>query len=450
MVDEQISFSSIKSQNQLYSTALKLSSTNPKELEKLFSKFLKKSYDLRFWNLYIDYVTKVSTKKVNKIDVFSFVINHFEHSYFSFVFITNYISEIPIDNYDEIRACYTKAFQYPFHRISVLWSEYEKWEFSVGRTLAKTNIEKLVNTYNNSLALYQRLSPYIETNQFFKILDIEMENPLKLQKKTFDARLNFIFNYYIDRNPETDPLLFLYSFYYKDCIKDLNTNSTFLSIWYSFHYEVDLFKTTDVKNKELIQVNYLNWVLKFKGIEAFRTKFVEMKNLSVYAIIYAAQIEYYQGKKEKAYQIMIEGLDNFSSNLLNEEFLKLFRNDDDNIRPLFKKLRKTEKMYDLMIQYEFHHGDMKEFNNLVLSKQIKFNEILPPVKEIVPKINNGCEGIYETVFNSFGFLDLKLEVVDVIGEFISKIPTLSYNENIFINIDSRIIIDLLSSISNIE
>jgi cleavage stimulation factor subunit 3 len=439
-----------KNQNYLYSYALKLYNTDGKELEKLFGKFLKKSYDLRFWNLYIDYVTKVSTKKVNINDVYAFVINHFEHSYFSFVFIKSFISELSNSENSEdlIRKVYHKAFGCPMHNLGILWSDYEKWEIGVNRANARSNIEKIQPTYFQTASVYQRLLPFIDSNLFFKILDIELENPLKFPKKTFDARLSFIFNYYMSLFPENEALIFLQSFYLKDKVPE-QPLSPFLSYWFSFYFKENLFNFEDRKNKQLTIVNFLNWTVKNEGIEAFRRCFLEIEDKGVYAYIYAALVEYYQGcNKKEAYQLFIEALEkDGNSPIVNEQFFLLFLKigDEDNIRLLFKKLKKTEKMWDLMIEYEFMHGDMEAYRELLVNKQEEFKEILPPDKITKKQITSkGTEFIYETVLENLGFLDLKIENSDILADFIAQLPVLSYNENILSNFDNSLIIDILN------
>lgn len=443
-----------KNQNYLYLYALKLFNTDVKELEKLFGKYLKRSYDLRFWNLYIEYVTKVSSKKVNVNDVYNFVINHFEYSYFSFVFVRNFISHLSSEGSEDlIRKVYHKALTNPMHNLGQLWNEYEKWEISVNRINARSNIEKIQQGYTQAFSMYQRLIPFIDSNSFFPIIDIELENPLNLSKKFFDSRLSFIFDYYISIFPENEALLFLQSFYIKDKENSFDFNSTFLSYWFSFYYNKNLFNFEDKKNKQLTIVNFLNWTVKNEGINAFRNKFNEMKNQSgVYAYIYAAHVEFYQGcNKKEAYEIFVEALEKFGdSSLLNEEFFKLFLKigDEENIRLLFKKLKKTELIYDLMIEYEFMHGDMEAYKNLLIQRDEEKNDILLSSTTINNKIikSKGCMLVYETVLNNFGFLDLKIENIDIITEFISRLPPLSYNENILSNFDSSIIIDILQTI----
>lgn len=462
-------------QDYLFAYATKLYQNGEnKDLEKLFSKFLKKSYDSRFWNLYVEYVNKVSTKKVNLIDVYAFVVNHFDCSYISYDYVSGYIRELinsdeDNSNVELIRKTYHKAMV-PMHNLGLLWNEYEKWEIKLNKLTAKTFIDQIQPIYNLSFNTYQRLLPFIETNQFFKIFDIELENPLKLQKKNFDLRLNFLFNFYINKFPTSSPLLFLYSFYLKDFAKEalmkdspnrdtiptekIATLSPFLSIWYSFLYNKDFFNFNDIRNQDLILINFLNWTLKNEGIETFRRKFSERKDkASSYVFIYVAKAEFYQGgDKEACYQIFTEAFEKFKDDSqVNEQFFKLFLSigDDDNIRRLFKKLLKTEVMWDLMIDYEFLYGDLESYHTLLVQKQTELNnkEVLPPAPIQLLKIKNkGTQGVYESTFKSFGFLDLQINTNDIISDFISKLPELDYRENALSNLDKQKVVDLLVSL----
>lgn len=450
---EEINFK--QNPNFLYFFALKLMGNDNKELERLFSKYLKKSYDLRFWNLYIEYITKVSTKKVSTNEVYLFVLNHFEHSYYIFVLIRSYIAILLDGNEsdDLIRRTYQKYLSLPFHSMNILFQEYEKWEISVNRATARMNIEKVQQSYNQANLVYQRLLPLIDKNLYFNIFEIELSNPLKLNQKIFDSRMTFIFNYYNSVFPEVDGILFLQSIY--STIKPEETNnSIFLTYWFSFFYKKNLFNFEDKKNKILTIILFLNWTLKNEGIDSFRNKFKELKNDGgVYAFIYAAHVEYYQGgSKSNAYEVFIEGVGKYkNSSFLNEEFLKLFLNigDEENIRLLFKKLSRTEKMYNLMLDYEFMHGDMESYTSLLLEKPMFTDFLAPTPDEPLEEENMSLskpEMIYKKVYNNFKFLDLRIGNSNILDDFILKLPPLSFNENFLSNFDSSLIIDILMAI----
>lgn len=431
-----------------------------KELEKLFAKFLKKSFDVNFWNLYIEYVKKFSTKKVNLVDVYAFVFNHFEGSYVSYEFIHEYINQIELNDennmqIDLIRKIYHRSF-IPMHNLGLLWSEYEKWEMKVDKSTAKAFIDQAHHTFMLAFNTYQRLVPHIQSNAFFKIFDIELENPLRLQLKEYEARLSFLFTFYLSKFPGSESLSFLFSFYLKDIAKDkldFKTDSTFLKLWYSFQYNKLYFDLEDKNNSELILINYLNWISKNEGIESFRQKFSEIKSKAgPYIFIYVATIEFYLGgSKEGAYQTFMEGVEKFNDNpTINEQFFQMFLKigDDDNARLLFKKLKKTERMWDMMIEYEFLHGELEDYTNLLTQRQDKDN-MLPAVPLTHFKIKNpGSQGVYESVMHSFGFLDLQISTTDILSDFLAKIPILPKNENIFINIDNFKIVELLLLLSS--
>lgn len=432
-----------------------------KELEKLFAKFLKKSFDVNFWDLYIDYVKNVSTKKVNLVDVYAFVFSHFNGSYVSYNFIHDYITQLELTDQDgsntnTIRKVYQSSFL-PMHNLGLLWNEYEKWEMKINKQTAKTFIDQFHQSFNLAFNMYQRLSQYIASNDFFKIFDIELENPLRLLQKDLDGRLSFLFNFYLSKHPDSVCLSFLYSFYLKDIAKDkldFKTENIFLKIWYSFQYNTLYFDFEDKNNSDIIFINYFNWICKNEGIEVMKQKFSDIKNkIGPYVFIYVASLELYLGQnKEGAYQTFMEGVERFKDNpTINEQFFQMFLKigDDDNLRLLFKKLRKTEKMWDLMIEYEFLHGEMADYNKLLINKQeaIKEQSLLPAVPLVpIKKTSVGSKGVYESVMSSFGYLDLQIMASDILSDFISKLPELPASENIFSNLDNFKIVELISSL----
>lgn len=450
--------------DDLYAQALAFyKSGENSKLEKLFAKFLKKSYDVAFWSLYIDYVKKVSTKKVNLVDVYAFVTNHFNGSYVSFEFVRDYISILELSEGDnprteDIRRIYHRAFQ-PMAHLGLLWSDYEKWETRINKQGARSQIEQIHPIFMQASSVYQRLAPYVETNNFFSIFDIEHENPLKLGKEEHEARLMFFFSFYLSKFPNSEALSFLFSFYLRDAARerlDLGTNSPFLRIWYSFQYETPCFDLEDPRNGELMLVNYLNWVAKNEGLEVLVQRFEELKaRAGPRAFIYVANSLFFQGRnKEGAYQMFMDGVKRFNDDpLLNEAFFQLFlgAGDDDTIRLLFKKLKTTERMWELMVSYEFQHGEMNDYRELLTQEIVTNREITKGRSEDIKKMHkrsSGSRGAYEAAVESFEFMGLKLTTGDVLSEFISKLPGLSRSENVLIGMDNGKVVDLLTSLAN--
>lgn len=206
-MDEDLAKREYESQDALYKHGMDLySNKNNKDLERLFAKYLKKSYDLRFWNLYIEYVKRVSVKKVNIADVYAFVLSHFEYSYLTVDLVKEYIAELlNVDDEalkaEKIRKVYQKAFTCPMQGLSQLWCDYEKWELSVNKGTARGFIDQAQPVYNHTYSVYQRLLPHIQAEDYFRVLDVELENPLKHTKAVHTARLAFVLNFYISKFP---------------------------------------------------------------------------------------------------------------------------------------------------------------------------------------------------------------------------------------------------------
>jgi len=425
------------------------------ELHNIFSKYLKKSYDINLWELYMEYVYKISTKKVSTCEVYAYVLNHFEFSYFIIPLVKKYISELQNQdedalNVEKIRKVYHRTLENPGHGLDQLWGEYEKWEFALNRLTAKGYIEQIHPLYQNASTVYHRLFSHIENDDFFGILDIELENLLKLNKKSFEKRFHLIFNFYISKFPASEPLLILRSFYLKDHVKIESPETTLLSIWYSYLYNTSYFNFNDHANLDLVMINSFNWTLKNKGVDAFRTRFSEVKDtVGPYVYVYASRVEYDQGDKKTAYQICNEAVDRFPKNpLVLDEFFKLFA-DDENIHSLFQRLSKTEKIWTKMVSYEFSHGDADSYREMLRLRDVAIekNEILKSVNcEKRASFIKGTKGVYESIVENLGFMDLRIVNRDVCKEFLSQLPELPRSDNILSSFDNKKIVSILAKI----
>lgn len=523
------------------------------QLEKVFAKYLKRSYDILFWELYIEYVRRVSVKKVNLVEVYLFVLGHFSHSYFAVRLHREYIGELigstgagsgantSAHTVERVRAAYTAALSVPMEGLPQLFSEYERWEQQTSRAGARALIEQVQPAFSAANAVYQRVAAALDTDDFYTVLDVETENPLHLSRSSYNSRLTGIFSHFLSRLPRNEPLLFLQSFYKSkegstDITTTTNTLTPFLSVWNSYALNKNLFNFDDSDNFDLICIHHLSWLIKNSGIQAFRLKFTEVKNcLGIRPYIFAAHIEFYLGNsKENAYQIMLEAYNKttgdanktigdtnkttgdanktigdanktigdankfaIDSPLVSEHFFNLFISigDDDNIRPLFKKLNKTIYMWNKMIEYEFIHGEIEEYKSLIVAKQdviskqdnpdgnstgdnsiggmgsneggnmstginntiytnnygatyINYNTPFTPLTILStnPSVSKGSKGIYQSVSNSLSFLGLKFKVDTKIEDFIQKLPKINNSENILFCLNNYSIIELLQEV----
>ena len=100
------------------------------------------------------------------------------------------------------------------------------------------------------------------------------------------------------------------------------------------------------------------------------TSFTDIKP---HLYIFVAETEYMLNNPDEAYKIMVKAYEKFGdNNLLNEKFIELLikYNDTEKIKIFFKKLVKTEKMYDMMMNYEFRKGCFNNYQTILLQQNL--------------------------------------------------------------------------------
>ena len=63
-------------------------------IEKLFGKYLKASYDYRLWKIYLSYTKTLNLSHDKIMDVYFYILNHFEYGYDNYDFIIACIEEL--------------------------------------------------------------------------------------------------------------------------------------------------------------------------------------------------------------------------------------------------------------------------------------------------------------------------------------------------------------------
>ncbi|KAG5859536.1 hypothetical protein KMI_06g10610 [Encephalitozoon hellem] len=459
-----------------------------RSLEGLFGKCLKKSYNLDLWMLYIEYVKKVSQKKFKLYEVYEFTLGQFENYWDSYGLYKEYIEELgKIEDeqtrIEKIRNGYMRALQTPMSSLSELWKDFENFELELNKITGKKIVSDTLPIFQNSFQRYQQIQPLIKSwsiKNAAKLIDLEMENEAKLGARAHESRMHFIHNYILDSFYYAEEAYFFYSEYLigigqKERAKKVvqrgieMSDGMFLSLYYGLVMDeegiyADLKgrycgKENDgdekAPNKEcdLVRINHLNYVLKKRGLESFRKLFIELgsEGIGPHVFIYCAFVEYYAtGSRSTPYNIFSSGLlKHPDSTLLKEEFFLFLLKigDEENARALFKRLEKTSRMWDSMIEYEFMVGSMELFRELVDQKMgsVRDNAILPslPAKDRYVQME-GILGRYHCFLSSFNFLDLKIKDNSrLLDEFVENLPKISQQSNVLSNLRSEKIIELL-------
>ncbi|ADM11086.1 pre-mRNA 3'-end processing cleavage and polyadenylation factor [Encephalitozoon intestinalis ATCC 50506] len=462
-----------------------------RSLESLFGKCLKKSYNLELWMLYIEYVRKVSQKKFKLYEVYEFTLGQFENYWDSYGLYKEYIEELgKIEDeqtrIEKIRNGYMRALQTPMSSLSELWKDFENFELELNKITGKKIVSDTLPIFQSSFQRYQQMQPLIRSwsvKNAAKLIDLEMENGMKLGGRTHESRMHFIYNYILDSFYYAEEAYFFYSEYLigigqKEKAKKViqrgieMSDGMFLSLYYGlvmdeeevygdlkkkyFYQENEDGGKSSGREADLLRINHLNYVLKKRGLESFRKLFIEVGNEGIgpHVFIYCAFVEYYAtGSRTTPYNIFSSGLlKHPDSTLLKEQFfLFLLRiGDEENARALFKRLEKTSRMWDSMIEYEFMIGSMELFRELVDQKMssIKDNAILPALPEREKDIQmEGILGRYHCFLNSFNFLDLKIKDNSrLLDEFMESLPKISQQNNVLSNLKPDKIVDLLKCI----
>ncbi|ORD94588.1 RNA14 [Enterospora canceri] len=459
--------------DEVYATATEL--FNKKDnlnLEKVFSKYLKSSYDYRLWRLYLSYTRRLDLKSEQVLDVFYFVLNHFEHGYDNYEFITEAVDELEKGDLAEssknekIRRIYQQFLRIPMARLSQLWASYEAWEISVNRMSAKSILEQHQPFYLNALSVYQKMATGIQKDAYFGVLDVEVENLLKLPKKEHRSRLLAVFSYFEGRVASTEALEVLKTIYVEDCydpvgdagrLRRLASSSVLLSYWFSFNYKADFFNLKEKAHFALTAVNFLNYQIQFQGLATFRAEFDRIcatfpEAVTPHLHIFAAETEH-PIESRRAYEIMVKAHEKFGDNsLLNEKFLELLirNNDADNLTVFFRKLAKTEKMYDMMLDYEFRRGSFVRYKELLLRKQeaLKNREMLERNEGgRAGSRAAGTQGVVSSCMGSFEYLDLTFKGQIDIRRILKKLPKVPEEENLFVDVSINKLIELIQKVN---
>ena len=458
------------SADDIYKSAADFYNKKDKEnLEQLFSKYLVSSFDTRLWKIYLQHTKNLGLKKTQMKEVFVFVLKHFENNYYAYEFIREYIEEL--DNSDEsdsykneqIREIYHQFLKIPMENLTKLWSQYEAWEISINKLYARTFLENMQPFYLNALNVYQRLSSLIENNNYLQVLDVELENPLKLEKVKFNERILFVFNFFTGRTNKIDHLTILKTFYLPEAlrlkndekeIKELANKSTLLSYWFSFIFKRDFFNLQVENNFTLTAINYLNFIIYKSGMEEFRKEFKRIKEAYVermeyHLYLFVAETEFTIGNKEIGYETLIEANRIFEEgNVLNEKIVEILlkAGEVDKMTVFFKKMNKTARMYDLAIKNAFRTGNFIFYRELLQQKQdaIKNRELLEVVQQRkMIKAASGTQGVLNGILRTFEYSNLTLTTEKTNKNILRKVPSLPEEENIFKAVDLDKLVEII-------
>ncbi|KAF7683897.1 Cleavage stimulation factor subunit 77 [Astathelohania contejeani] len=442
-----------------------LSQGNKTELENYLKMYLKKSYDIELWRIYVQYIREYQEEKL--LDAYEYTLSRFGYHWEAYPLYQAYIDALLArDDTGRARNVFQRGLAVPMAGLPQLWKEYESFELELNKALGKKQISDYESVYQEALRNYNKLQQNISPGDhtltltlenFYFLVDFESTHKDK-------ARKEMIFRYLLSQFPKSEEIYFCYCEYLvssgmheqaavviNDAIS--NFNSPFLLFYYStFAFEpIDVLFQEMITNenrgchKDLVVINYLNYKLKFGGVEEFRKLFISLhKNSGPNVFIYVANAEYrITGSPKIAFNIFNRGLSIHPDNkFLYTEFLHFFIQIGDkiNIQALFDRIEKTSESWDNMIEYEYRYGDNTRFRKLIEEREwIAEKEKLVPKYEI--DIESAAYKRYKAYVKAFEFKNLRIERDSVLMNFISELPEVTR-----LKFDYEKIVNVLKSI----
>ncbi|KAK9143640.1 hypothetical protein Syun_013040 [Stephania yunnanensis] len=150
---------------------------NDDAVKQIFSRCLLNCLHISLWRCYIQFIRKVNEKKAaegqeESKKAFEFMLNYIGTDIASGPLWMEYITflkALPATTAQEgsqrmtsIRKAYQRAIVTPTHHLEQLWRDYENFENSVSRALAKGLLSEYQPKYNSARAIYRERKKYVE------------------------------------------------------------------------------------------------------------------------------------------------------------------------------------------------------------------------------------------------------------------------------------------------
>jgi cleavage stimulation factor subunit 3 len=154
-----------------------MSVNNDDATKQIFSRCLLNCLQVQLWRCYIRFIRKVNDKKgvegqEETRKAFDFMLNYVGADIGSgpvWMEYVNFLKSLPAINPQvesqrmiAVRKVYQRAIVSPTHHIEPLWRDYEVFENSISRQLAKGLLSELQPKYNSARAVYRERKKYVD------------------------------------------------------------------------------------------------------------------------------------------------------------------------------------------------------------------------------------------------------------------------------------------------
>lgn len=433
---------------------------NDDATKQLFSRCLLNCLQIPLWRCYIRFIRKVNEKKgiegqEETRKAFDFMLSYLGADIASGPVWMEYITflkTLPAQNTQEesqrmtaVRKVYQKAIVTPTHHIEQLWKDYENFENSVSRQLAKGLLSEYQPKYNSARAVYRERKKYVdeidwnmlavppsgsykEELQWMgwkRLLAFEKGNPQRIDSASSNKRIIFTYEQCL-----------MYLYHYPDIWYDYAT-------WHaktgSIDAAVKVFQRAlkalpeleesrgaiqsakkiyesllgdGVNTTALAHIQFIRFLRRTEGVEAARKYFLDARkspNCTYHVYVAYAMMAFCLDKDPKvAHNVFEAGLKRFMHEpvyiLEYADFLTRL-NDDRNIRALFERAlsslppEESVEVWKRFTHFEQTYGDLAS----MLKVEQRRKEALSRTGEEGP---SALEGSLQDVVSRYTFMDL--------------------------------------------
>lgn len=402
---------------------------NDDAIKQIFSRCLLNCLQIPLWRCYIRFIRKVNDKKglegqEETRKAFDFMLNYVGADIASGPVWMEYISflkSLPAINAQEeshrmttMRKIYQKAIVTPTHHIEQLWKDYENFENSVSRQLAKGLISEYQPKYNSARAVYRERKKYVdeidwnmlavpptgsykEEMQWVawkRLLSFEKGNPQRIDTASSNKRIIFTYEQCL-----------MYMYHYPDIWYDYATwhakggsvdtaikvfqralkalpDSEMLRYAYAELEEsrgaiqaakkiYESLLGDGVNATALAHIQFLRFLRRTEGVEAARKYFLDARkspSCTYHVYVAYATMAFCLDKDSKmAHNVFEAGLKRFMHEpvyILEYADFLIRLNDDQNIRALFERAlsslppEESVEVWKKFTQFEQTYGDL--------------------------------------------------------------------------------------------
>lgn len=402
---------------------------NDDATKQIFSRCLLNCLQIPLWRCYINFIRKTNDKKgpegqEETRKAYDFMLSYVGSDISSGPVWTEYINflkSLPAQNPQEesqrmlaVRKVYQRAIVTPTHHVEQHWRDYENFENSVSRALAKGLVSEYQPKYNSARAVYRERKKYVDEidwnllavppsgsvkeelqwTAWKKFLAFEKENPQRIDAVSANKRISFTYEQclmYLYHYPD---IWFDYATWHaksgsiESAIKVYQRSLKALPDCALLRYAYAELEESrgaiqpakkvyegllgdGVNATALSHIQYIRFLRRTEGVEAARKYFIDARkspNCTYHVYVAYATMAFCMDKDTKyAHNVFEVGLKRFMHEpgyiLEYADFLSRL-NDDRNIRALFERAlsslppEDSVEVWKRFVQFEQTYGDL--------------------------------------------------------------------------------------------